>query len=215
VLEVESLADANAPLQWSPRIAKILSWLDSWRRPPDPLVSQGFLETQQWALNYNPPRNGDEYEFAMEYAKSRYEEMLSLSETLDKKLDDLARTSLTIGVIIATVAKVFGSDTRLGNSHLLTPAVISFAISVLVAVWSRGPTMFRTPLEIRDLLKGMDNFTGLTKYQFHALSAASYHVAVVGTYATIEWKARQLWRSTFFLIVGIVLLLIMLITSPP
>ena len=37
--------------------------------------------------------------------------MLNLSEVLDKKLDGLARTSLAIGVLIATVAR------RLGQKH--------------------------------------------------------------------------------------------------
>src|SRR5271157_4867401 len=126
--------------------------------------------------------------------------MLNLSEVLDKKLEGLARTSLAIGVLIATVARALGSNTPLGRSPLLIWAVISFALSVLVAVWSRSPTIYGTPLEIRDLLKVMDDHPELTKNKTEAVLASSYHVAVVGTYATNEWKAGQLWRATTLLV---------------
>ena len=141
--------------------------------------------------------------------------MLSLSEVLDTKLEGLARTSLAIGVLIATVARVLGADTPLGRSPLLAWAVISFAASVLVAVWSRGPTIYGTPLEIRNLLKVMDDHPELTKSKMEAVLACSYHVAVVGTYATNEWKAGQLWRATTFLLTGIVLLVAMLTVAGP
>jgi hypothetical protein len=175
----------------------------------------GFLETSQWALDYNPVREGEDYGLALEYAAKRYDEMLSLSEVLDKKLDDLARTSLAIGVLIATVARVLGAETPLGRSPMLIWAVISFALSFLVAVWSRGPTIYGTPLEIRNLLKVMDDHPELTKSKTEAVLASSYHVAVVGTYATNEWKAQQLWRATTLLFVGIVLLVAMLVIAGP
>jgi hypothetical protein len=70
-------------------------------------------------LDYNPPREGEDYTLALEYAEKRYEEMLNLSEVLDQKLEGLARTSLAIGVLIATVARALGSNTPLGRSPLL------------------------------------------------------------------------------------------------
>jgi hypothetical protein len=152
---------------------------------------------------------------ALEYAQKRYEEMLNLSEVLDKKLDGLARTSLAIGVLIATVARVLGAETPLGRSPLLLWAVVVFALSVLIAIWSRGPTLYGTPLEIRNLLKVMDDHPELTRSKTEALLSSSYHVAVVGTYATNEWKARQLWRATTMLLVGIILLVVMLVTAGP
>ena len=91
--------------------------------------------------------------------------------------------------------------------------MISFALSVLVAIWSRGPTIYGTPLEIRNLLKVIDSHPELTKNKTEAVLASSYHVAVVGTYATNEWKAGQLWRATILLLAGIVLLVAMLFTA--
>ncbi|WP_165227115.1 hypothetical protein [Aquisphaera insulae] len=173
------------------------------------------METRQWALDYIPRREDEIYDLALKYAENRYEEMLKLSEILDKKLDDLARTSLAIGVIIATVARVLGANTPLGRSSLLIWAVISFALSVLVAVWSRGPTTYGTPLEIRNLLKVVDEQPDLTRGKAEAVLASSYHTAVIGMYATNEWKARQLWRGTSFLLAGIVLLATILITAGP
>jgi hypothetical protein len=209
---VASPPGAPSPPWWQSRMTLALNWLNSWRRPPNPGVSPGFLETRQWALDYNPAE-GNDYGLALEYAEKRYGEMQDLSEALDKKLDDLARTSLAIGVLIATVAKVLGADTPLGRSPWLVWAVISFALSVLVAVWSRNPIAYGTPMEIRGLLKVMDDHPELTRDKTEALIASSYHVAVVGTYATNGWKARQLWRATSLLLIGIVLLIGVLVTS--
>jgi len=211
VVNMPSSITPTAPPAWW--VTRAWDWVDSWRRPPDPAKSAGFLETRQWALDYNPPREGEDYTLALEYAEKRYEEMLNLSEVLDKKLEGLARTSLAIGVLIATVARALGSNTPLGRSPLLIWAVISFALSVLIAIWSRGPTIYGTPLEIRDLLKVMDDHPELTKNKTEAVLASSYHVAVVGTYATNEWKAGQLWRATTLLLAGIVFLVAMLITA--
>jgi len=211
VVNMPSPITPTTPPAWW--VTRAWDWTDSWRRPPDPAKSAGFLETRQWALDYDPPREGEDYTLALEYAEKRYEEMLNLSEVLDKKLEGLARTSLAIGVLIATVARALGSNTPLGRSPLLIWAVISFALSVLVAVWSRSPTIYGTPLEIRDLLKVMDDHPELTKNKTEAVLASSYHVAVVGTYATNEWKAGQLWRATTLLLAGIVLLVAILITA--
>ena len=122
---------------------------------------------------------------------------------------------MAIGVLIATVARVLGAETPFGRSPLLVWAVISFAVSVLVAIWSRGPTIYGTPLEIRNFLKVMDDHPKLKKAKLEALLTASYHVAVVGTYATNEWKARQLWRATTLLLLGIILLVAMLVGAGP
>ncbi len=214
-LDLTQLATTVPQPRRRARLTSIWDWLNSWRRPPDPATSAGFMETRQWALDYSPPREDGDYELALEYAQKRYEEMLGLSEVLDQKLDGLARTSLAIGVLIATLARVLGAETPLGRSPLLIWAVVVFAVSVLVAIWSRGPTMYGTPLEIRGLLKVMDDHPGLTKSKTQALLASSYHVAVVGTYATNEWKARQLWRATTLLLVGIVLLIAILIAGGP
>ncbi len=189
--------------------------MESWRSPPDPVRSAGFLEAQQWTWEYSPKRDGDEYALALEYAQKRYEEITGLFELLDKKLDDLARTSLAIGVIVATMARVFGSNSPLGHSPLLLWAVVFFALSVLVAVWSRGPTISGTPLEIRDLLKVMDDQPDLSKARLQAVLASSYYLAVVRTYATNKWKAVQLWRATSLLLIGVVLLVGMLVTAAP
>ena len=213
VLDVTNLTNEKPPAWRKILLATLLSWLDSWRRPPDPARSAGFIETRQWAWDYNPSPLREVYELALEFAEKRYEEMRNLSETLDKKLDDVARTSLAIGVLIATAARVLGADSSLGRSSLLIPAVIVFAVSVLVAVLSRSPTASGTPLEIRGLLKVIDDDKELTRSQTQAVLASSYHVAVVATSSIDKWKARQLWRATFFLLVGIALLIAVLVTG--
>ena len=105
-LTLMNVANTSHSVWWRSLFRRVLNWTNSWRRPPDATRSAGFLETRQWALDYDPPREDEDYSMALGYAEKRYEEMLNLSEVLDKKLDGLARTSLAIGVLIATVARV-------------------------------------------------------------------------------------------------------------
>lgn len=132
----------------------------------------------------------------------------------EPKLDDVLPTSLAIGVIIGTVARALGPETSFGHSAFLIPAVFSFAASVLIAVVSRNPVSFTTPLKIRNLLKVMDDHRELSTGKTKGVIASSYHVANVGTYATNNWKGTQLRRASGFLVLGIVLLIAMLITPP-
>lgn len=168
----------------SSRIPGARRWIGSWWHPPAPEAAVGFIETRQWALDYIPLREGDDYALVLEYAEKRHEEMLGLSAEMDKKLDDLARTALAIGVLVATAARVLGVNSDFGRSSLLTGAVVAFAASVLVAVWARRPTIYTTPMEIRGLLKVVDHDLELSKNKTMALLAASYHYALVGTNAT-------------------------------
>ena len=56
VLNMPSPSTTSPPAWWGSKLARFLTWLDSWLRPPDPANSAGFLETRQWALDYDPQR---------------------------------------------------------------------------------------------------------------------------------------------------------------
>lgn len=189
-------------------------WFISLFWPPKASQSEGYLETQKWALDYNPTRDGDDYALTMEYAQGRYEEVINVSETLDKKLDDVARTSLAIGVIIATLARALGAETPLGKSPLLIFAVFSFASSVLVAIRSRSSTSLEAPMQPRELLKVMDEHPDLLIGKVKGLVASSYHVAMIKTDATNAWKVKQLSRASNALIFGVALLILLLLSTP-
>lgn len=204
---------------WGPKVKGAGTWLRSWWHAPDPNTSEGFLDNEQWALNYTPARNEDIYSLTSAFAQARYAEVWSVSESLDKKFDDLAKTVIAIVVIVATVTRGVGTVATISRSPLLaTLAVLttaSFALSLLVSICSRGPAGLGTPLTIRDLLTVVDSDDALGKDKVEGLLSASFHLAVVETNASNVWKAKQLQRAITLLVGGVSLLLVLLIILMP
>jgi hypothetical protein len=158
------LSDVTAMQGDAWRLAR--EWLFSWFRATDAKDSREFLETQQWSVDYSPSSTTDHYELVAEHAKDRYEHILEISETLDKKLEELAKTSGTVVLIIAAVSSALGSAavastlglrSTLAHPRFLTAAVVCLALSLGVAIWSRRPIKFRTPVTARALLKLVDD----------------------------------------------------------
>lgn len=118
-------------------LRRIRGWLRGWVEPPDVENEEWFQEEEAWVLNYLPPRDDESYEVTYKYAESRYNAGLELSETLDKKLDDLVRTSAAIGAIVATVVRVLGTGTAtsLSHSYLFLPCS---SVSRRPSSWRRG-----------------------------------------------------------------------------
>ena len=112
----------------------VWKWLVSCFRPPK--YVEEFEETEGWVARYAALRDTEDgtYSLAREYAKERYDEVVSVSEGLDTKLDELARTALTIAAIVATAARVLGLDTALFRSPLAALAIVFSVATVFIAV---------------------------------------------------------------------------------
>lgn len=203
-------------------------WARSWVSPSDVAKQEWFIEEDRWALDYFPARTDGIYKVTLDYAEKRYKAALDLSAELDKKLDDLVRIAATVGTIIATVVRVLGTTLVNHNpfkgSPLLMPSLLCFAVTILVAAWSRRPSKIRTPVEIRGILVLTDKQSYMTpggeqvweclsEERIKGLLTSSYHLAEVGTNELNDWKATQLLRATIFFGLGVVLLFLMLVTS--
>lgn len=207
---------------------KAKSWAWSWALPPDVAEQDWFIEEDRWVLNYFPARDDESYKVTLDYAEKRYKAALDLSAELDKKLDDLVRIAATIGTIIATVVRVLGTTLVNHNpfkgSPWLIPSLLCFAVTILVAAWSRRPSKIRTPAQIRGVLVLTDKQSYMTpageqvwgylsEEKIKGLLTSSYHLAEVGTNELNDWKATQLIRATIFFCLGVTLLFLMLVTS--
>jgi hypothetical protein len=189
-------------------------WLSTWWHPPDNLL--GLLETEEWVYGYASPREDEDgaYSLAMEYASKRYEEIAKIAEALDRKLDDLGRTALTIGTIVATVARIAGFPGGLMRSPLMIGAIALSALTVIVGSVSRRPTQSRMPMNPRTLLEVVDLPARLPKSKIEGVAAASYHYALIGMTFVTEWKAKQLKRATWLFCLSLVLIVALLALTP-
>ena len=150
----------------------------------------------------------------MGYAKERYDELVKVSESLDKKLDEIAKTALTIGTIIADVAKVEGLDTALLGSPMAPVAVVLLTVTVIAANVARRPNKAWKPMNARTLLEVADLEPNLPKNRIDAVIAASYHDAMMRMTAATEWKAEQAKRVTGLFCLGL-LPIAFLVVLPP
>jgi hypothetical protein len=178
---------------------------------------EGLDQTEQWALTYGALRDDSDqaYSLAREYAQERYDELVALAEGLDKKLDELARTALTIGTIVATVARVMGLDTALTHSPLAAAAIVCSAAAVIVAAVARRPNKTLMPMNARTLLEAADLEPKVSKERLEGVMAASYHFAATGMMATVERKAEQLKLATSMFCLSLALIALLLIWPRP
>lgn len=198
---------------WAPTQA----WLSTWLYPPRRV--SGADETVRWARSYPALRDdgGAEdgvYSLARKYAKERYEELVKLSESLDAKLESLARTALALGAITATAVRVAGIDTAYLHSPRLVIGTIFWVLTVLIAALSRRPNERWEPMSSRSLLEVADLTPKLPKSRIDGALAASYHVATSSLDATADWKSRQLARATWLFCLGLSLFASLAILPP-
>jgi hypothetical protein len=204
---------------WAPKIraaaGSAWKWLASWMHPPEDL--DGRDETKRWATSYAALRDADDstYSLAREYAKERYDELVTVSQSLNTKLDELARTALTIGAIVATLVRVLGLDTALSRSPLAALAIVFSVLTVLTSALTRRPNKSWKPMNARTFLEAADLVPNLPKSRIEGVTAASYHFAVIGMTAAVEWKAGQLRRATWLFCISLVLIALMVIFPLP
>ena len=199
---------------WKVRLLGEWTWLKKWWQPPENL--KGLNETERWATTYGALRDQDDgaYSLTMDYAKERYDEIVRVSESLDKKLDEIAKTALTIGTIVAAVARIEGLDTALLGSPMAPWAVILLMLTVILANMARRPNKSWKPMSARTLLEVADLEPNLPKNRIEAVVAASYHDAMIKMTAMTEWKAEQANRVTWLFCIGLLPIAALLLFAP-
>lgn len=197
---------------WGWAVCRILdewAWVRIWvRRYWKPLdETAGVEEVERWANDYTAPRDveDDAYEIARDNAVARYEEVLRVSEGLDKKLEDLARTALTVGGIVATLSKVTGVQVDEPSWRLIAGGVIVAVFAVATSFLARRPVDTSMPYDARTVLEIADLDPPLPERKIKATAAVSYHVATIAMISVTEWKARQLRLATWAFCLSLVM----------
>jgi hypothetical protein len=130
------------------------SWLRSWWHPPDLnyLVEIGkdkdLKNAYEWAGDYAPTRNGEIYEAILDFAEKSYEEMVNVSDGLDKKADDLMKISGTIGAALAAAGRISGASALLSSRPVLF-SVGSLVFTMLICARTRKPVKKIVPMTIK------------------------------------------------------------------
>ena len=194
-------------------------WLDWWFHP----ILEGhevYQDAERWALDYIPQGSNGIYGDTLKFAEKQYDQSLKLSDSLDKKCDDIIRNAGVIGAVIAAASRVADVQNVLGNSSIVVLAVFCLVTAVIVAIRARAPADVATPMEIRSALEIADHLScepassssGPTpKDVLEGALTASFHFAVTGMNIINTWKAKQLGRSTYLFCTGVALLLFLLI----
>jgi hypothetical protein len=130
---------------------------------------------------------------------------LAVYEGLDKKLEDLARTSLTIGGIVATLTKAADLGSTPWRFWMIVLGIVVTVVTVAVAYLSRRPINTTMSMDARTLLEVADLPKGFPESKVNAVIAASYHVASIGLQPGLVWKTKQLHRLTWLFCASLLL----------
>lgn len=197
-----------------------------------PVLSDNIVyqDAEQWIREYMPCGGTEgSYASALKFSKDQYDQSLKLTESLDKKSDDIIRTAGVIAGVVATVAKLSISGNAPGGLTAVNLAEASgsgstgiavsvgcLVFSVMIAVRARAPAELSTPMDGRTALAVVEfrridpggGPVGMTPiHVVEATTAATYHYATIGMNVINSWKARQLDRASNAFILGIVILL--------
>jgi hypothetical protein len=177
----------------------------SWFFPPAPEFNSAFIDATEWARNYAPGGEPETYAIVAKFAETQYSSMVSLSDGLDKKADELVRFTVTIAGAVTAAAST-GKLIKFHRPEWAAVAFLFVAASVYCAMRVRTPTATTIPMSSRDLLKIADLDTKPTAHQIESVVAATYHVATVGLGGVTNWKSNLLRRSTVAFFAGFILL---------
>jgi len=201
--------------------SRINAWKLWWVAPDikDPGVDPELAEAEHWAEHHAPVGLADVYPVTLDHARRQYEQMVAISDSFDKKADDLMR--------------IAGVSAALENSRMLPYVVVSFVATVLISAIAKRPIKIAMPMETRILLKATDlhglqriattelgGTTGgdqpnqFTKDKIEGTMAASYHATTLGVRVGVKWKAGMLTRATVCFCLGMVLVGCLFLSRP-
>ena len=90
----------------TPRLGlRISASLASWFRPPRLDADADYQAAKEWALRYSPTGREENGEILLQFSKDHYALISGMVGELDKKADDLMRTTLAVfGAVLAAVS---------------------------------------------------------------------------------------------------------------
>ncbi len=152
-----------------------------------------------------PTGQEEVYGIVSAFAEKQYYLMISISEGLDKKADEHLRFMATVGgaILAAVAAKLISFE----RPWLAVVGLALFCVALFTAITIRTPQKSSIPMSPRELLSVAELNSKPAKHQVESVTAASYHVAILGMRSLTTWKARLLTRSTLAFIMGLLVLL--------
>ena len=76
-----------------------------WLISPTLEDDDNYQKTLNWAREFSPEPEKEAYTVALEFAKRKFELAVGHMDTLDKKADDLIRTSVTVAALLVGAIK--------------------------------------------------------------------------------------------------------------
>jgi hypothetical protein len=200
------IVNVTLPAPTSPLRLRISAYLLSWFRAPRLDADADYQAAKDWARLYSPTGREENGDVLLQFSKDHYTLVSSMLGELDKKADDLMRTTLAVfGAVLAAV-----------SAHIVQIAqpwiwfavfgLTALAIGVGLAAVARIPAELTTPMSPKELMQVSDLSMLPSKSQMQSVAAASYHVAVTGATILNRWKTAQLRRANRFFLAGLVLL---------
>lgn len=184
-----------------------------------------LAEAERWAGRYRPLRDDPIYGAVRGLAERSYGELAALADGLDRKADDLMKTSAALAAILAAAGRIAGASALEEHPRLILASVGCLVASLLICTQVRTPRNQAATLSIRDALAIADlgarppadrgggpgdarSVGALTENQMQAVIAASYDYASVALRILVDWKEGQLrWATRLFVLALFILIL--------
>lgn len=162
-------------MNWIQRLLAVSFW-----QRIDYETEQSYKDAVHWYMNFQPVC--DDYESVLNFAESKYEEIKSAFDIIDKKAE------WCFGLASAATAALIAFPERAGLSfNAVLPVVVILLWSMHLALRSRIPCDVPTSFGVNDAIERHES-TG----KFQAWKAASLHCATKGMERIVAWKTESL-----------------------
>ena len=110
------IVNVTVPAPTYPLHLRISAYLISWFRPPRLDADADYQAAKEWARLYSPTGREENGEVLLQFSKDHYTLVSSMLGELDKKADDLMRTTLAVfGAVLAAVSRTSFRSPSLGS----------------------------------------------------------------------------------------------------
>lgn len=137
--------------KWSELGRVIRRW---WSGPDLRRVAEipELAEARRWAVRYIPLRDDPIYGVVQGLAERSYQELVALADNLDRKADDLMKTSAALAAALAAAGRIAGASALLEHPRLILASVGCLVATLLLCARIRTPSNKAAALSIRSVL---------------------------------------------------------------
>ena len=181
-------------------IMNLFARLYDFFHQPNPEHDPVCSEHRQWVADYKA-KEIPSSDLVLELAREKYRGFDQSFETLDLKASEVLRTSGLIATIL--VASIGALALPLGWPIAL--ALFFLLLAMLIALWCRRPLPHPTPPTIRKILT---DGSELQPCVMQTWLAVAFHRSAEEYRLVVNWKADRVREATFFLSLGLFVLML-------